>query len=155
MRVETLTDADWRAWRDLRLEALQDTPIGYGELYADAVLRSDEEWEHRLNTPRPPGMRVMAYDGDRALGMAGGFVGDEGLPVLYGVYVRPEARGGAVLAALVEAVAAWAAPAALVLDVHEDNHRARRAYEKLGFALTGERTAGGGIDGRDLQRMAR
>lgn len=153
MRVEPVSDEDWRAWRDLRLEALADTPIGFGELYADALLLSDAEWEERINHPRNPGMRVMAYDGDEAVGMAGGFVNNDALPVLFAVYVRPAARGGEVLRLLVDAVAAWAAPATLVLDVHEDNARAHRAYVKLGFVETGERTPGGGIDGRDLLRM--
>jgi GNAT superfamily N-acetyltransferase len=152
VRVEVLTPADWRRWRDLRLEALQDTPIGYGELYADAALLPDDEWRARATRP---GVKAIAYDGDDPVGMAGGFVGEDGSPVLFGVYVRPAARGGPVLAALVDAVAGWAAPAALVLEVHEDNHRARRAYEKLGFALTGGRRAGAGIDGGDLLAMAR
>jgi GNAT superfamily N-acetyltransferase len=153
VRVEVSTDADWRVWRDLRLEALADTPIGFAELHADAVLRSDEEWEDRINHPPSPGMRVIAYDDDRPVGMAGGFVNDEGVPILFGVYVQPASRGGAVLAALVEVVAGWAAPEPLTLSVHVDNVRARRAYEKLGFALTGKTTLGGGIDGGDLLRM--
>jgi RimJ/RimL family protein N-acetyltransferase len=152
LRVDVLTPEGWRSWRDLRLEALQDTPIGYGELYADAVLLTDEEWQGRGSRP---GVKVIAYDGDDPVGMAGGFVGEDGSPVLFGVYVRPAARGGGVLSALVDAVAAWAAPAELVLEVHVDNHRARRAYEKLGFALTGARRVGAGIDGGDLLRMAR
>jgi GNAT superfamily N-acetyltransferase len=153
VRVEVLSDpSDWRRWRDLRLEALADTPIGFGELHADAVRLSDEEWQARWARR---GFRAMAYDGDDPVGMAGGFVSEDGVPILFGVYVRPAARGRGVLAALVDAVSAWAAPEPLTLDVHEDNHRARRAYEKLGFALTGETTPGGGIDGRDLQRMRR
>jgi RimJ/RimL family protein N-acetyltransferase len=152
LRVDVLTPEDWRRWRDLRLEALQDTPIGYGELHADAVLLTDEEWRARGSRP---GIKAIAYDGDDPVGMAGGFVGEDGSPVLFGVYVRPAARGGGVLAALVDAVAAWAAPLELVLEVHEDNHRACRAYEKLGFALTGERREGAGIDGRALLRMTR
>ena len=152
MRVDVLTPADWRAWRDLRLEALQDTPIGYGELYADALLLSDDEWRERA---RRPGLKAIAYDGDDPVGMAGGFVDPEGRPLLFGVYVRPGARGGGVLAALVDVVAAWAAPVPLVLEVHADNERARRAYDKLGFALTGARRVGAGVDGGDLLEMAR
>jgi RimJ/RimL family protein N-acetyltransferase len=150
VRVELLGVDDWRAWRDLRLEALADTPIGFAELYADAALLSDEEWRTRWTRP---GVRFLAYDGDEPVGMAGGFLDDAGRPVLFGVYVRPAVRGQGVLATLVEAVAAWAAPERLVLDVHEDNERAHRAYLKLGFVDTGERTVGGGIDGRDLLGM--
>jgi GNAT superfamily N-acetyltransferase len=150
VRVDVLGPDDWQRWRELRLEALADTPIGFAEYHADALKLTDEEWRTRWSRP---GLRVMAYDGRVPLGMAGGFRDSDGLPVLFGVYVRPEVRGGEVLAALVEAVALWAAPEPLTLDVHVDNVRARRAYEKLGFAITGETTPGGGIDGRDLLRM--
>jgi GNAT superfamily N-acetyltransferase len=156
VRVELLTPADWRAWRKLRLEALLDTPIGYGELHADAVLRPDEEWQERMGRP---GLRLMAYDseggeGGVPVGMAGGFH-DESRPVLFGVYVRPGSRGGGVLGALVDVVEAWAAPDAVELDVHVANARAHAAYLKLGFAVTGHVTVGGGIDGRDLVRLRR
>lgn len=150
--VEVQRPEDWRAWRDLRLEALKDTPIGFGELHADALLRTDEQWQERMGWP---GVRLLAYQDEVVVGMAGGFHDPEGIPALVGVYVRPAARGQGVLAVLVDLVAAWAAPNRLTLDVHEDNHRARAAYLKLGFVETGERTVGGGIDGRDLVHMLR
>jgi GNAT superfamily N-acetyltransferase len=152
VRVEDVGPAQWRPWRDLRLEALADTPIGFMETYTDALTVSDEEWQERMGRP---GLRVLAYDGDRAVGMGGGFRNEAGEPVLFAVYVTPSARGGGVLEALVERVAAWAAPDELVLEVHAENARARAAYARLGFVATGETTPGGGIDGGDLLRMAR
>ena len=152
MLVRELGSEDWRAWRELRLEGLADTPIGFGELHADALALPDEEWQARWARP---GFRVIAYDGSDPLGMAGGFRDEAGEAVLFGVYVRPAARGRGVLAALVDAVQQWAAPDPLRLDVHEDNGRARRAYEKLGFVPSGRTTEGGGIDGRDLHGMVR
>jgi RimJ/RimL family protein N-acetyltransferase len=149
MRVEAMRPDDWRTWRDLRLEALQDTPIGFGRTYEEERRFTEEQW--RAGGPRP-GQRFIAYDGDEPVGIAGGFLDEDDQPVLFGVYVRPGHRGGGVLPALVTAVQGWA-PAPLVLHVHEDNHRARRAYEKLGFVLTGEISPGEGIDGRDLQQM--
>jgi GNAT superfamily N-acetyltransferase len=144
--------ASWREWKPMRLEALLDTPIGFGELHADAAAATDEQW--RVRWARP-GLRVLAYRAQDPVGMAGGFRNEAGEPVLFGVYVRPAARGQGVLAALVDAVAAWAAPDPLVLDVHEDNHRAHAAYLALGFVDTGRRLVGGGIDGRDLLNMRR
>ena len=155
MRVEKLEADDWRVWRDLRLEGLQDTPIGFLETYEESVGRSDEEWRSRIASPPRPGIHVAAYDGDRPVGIAGGFRDPGGTPILFGVYVTPTARGGEVLAALVERVAAWAAPDPLVLEVHEDNPRAHRAYVKLGFVETGEVKADGGLDGSALLRMRR
>ena len=152
MRVEVATD--WRAWRELRLEALADTPIGFGELHADAVARSDEEWAHRWATQNS-GPRLLAYEGDAVVGMAGGFVHEDGRRVLFGVYVRPSARGRGVLDALVDRVQGWAAPHPLHLDVHVDNAPARAKYERTGWTYDGRVTPGGGIDGRDLLGMVR
>ncbi len=147
-----LAPEQWRYWRDLRLEGLQDTPIGFGELLADALLKSDEDWRA---VPHRPGLQLLAWDGDRPVGMAGGFHREDGTPVLYAVFVTPVWRGRGVLDALVDHVAAWCAPDALHLDVHEDNAHAHAAYLRLGFVETGVRTAGGGIDGRDLVGMVR
>ncbi len=143
---------DWQTWRAIRLEALADTPIGFGELHADALARTDEEWQERWRT-QTSGPRLLAFAGDRVVGMAGGYVPEDGRHVLVAVYVRPGARGQGVLDALVAAVAAWAAPDDLHLDVHVDNAPARRAYERLGWAYNGSVTPGGGIDGRDLVGM--
>jgi hypothetical protein len=79
VRVEVVTD--WRTWKPMRLEALADTPIGFGELHADAAAMTDEEWETRWARP---GLRLLAYDGEEPLGMAGGFVREDGIKVLFG-----------------------------------------------------------------------
>jgi GNAT superfamily N-acetyltransferase len=138
----------------MRLEALADTPIGFGELHADAAARTDEEWEHRWTTQHE-GVRLLALEGDEPLGMAGGFTHDDGRKILFGVYVRPGVRGRGVLEALVDRVQEWAAPSPLHLDVHVDNGPARAAYRRLGFVEDGRVTAGGGIDGGDLLGMVR
>jgi GNAT superfamily N-acetyltransferase len=150
VRVEAVTG--WAEWKPLRLEALADTPIGFGELHADAAVLSDDEWETRWTRP---GLRLLAYDGDEPVGMAGGFVHEDGRKIIFGVYVRPAARGQGVLEALVDRVQQWAAPDPLHLDVHVDNGRARSAYLRLGFVEDGRVTPGGGIDGRDLLGMVR
>jgi GNAT superfamily N-acetyltransferase len=150
VRVEECTD--WRTWKPLRLEALADTPIGFGELHADAAALPDAQWAARWARP---GLRLIGYDGTQPVGMAGGFVREARGHVLFGVYVRPAARGRGVLEALVDRVQAWAAPEPLHLDVHVDNGPARAAYRRLGFVEDGSVTVGGGIDGRDLLGMAR
>ena len=64
--------------------------------------------------------------------------------MVFAVYVTPAYRGGKVLAELIDAVADWSRAAGrdeLMLEVVVGNGRAVRAYEKLGFADTGERVA--------------
>jgi GNAT superfamily N-acetyltransferase len=139
----------------MRLEALADTPIGFGELHADALARPDEVWAERW-VVQSSGPRFLAYSDDgEPLGMAGGFVHEDGRRILFGVYVRPSARGQGVLDALVDRVQAWAAPEPLHLDVHVDNAPARAKYERTGWTYDGRVTPGGGIDGGDLLGMVR
>jgi GNAT superfamily N-acetyltransferase len=71
------------------------------------------------------------------------FLSEEGDAWLAGVYVAPAHRATGLLSRLVAPCIAWArergAPQ-LLLEVHEDNPRARIAYERLGFAAIGETT---------------
>ena len=62
--------------------------------------------------------------------------------MLAAVYVTPACRGRGLLDAMVEQVAAWARERScprLRLLVHETNGPAQRAYERLGFVVTGHR----------------
>jgi len=136
VRVAPVGPQDWALWRELRLEALRDTPIGFGERYAEAVRRTEEQW--RAVVARP-GLYLLAHDGQGPVAMAGGFLDPQDRPTLFAVYVRPRARGRRVLDPLVEQVERWAAPSRLRLEVHEDNGRAASAYARLGFVATGVR----------------
>ena len=126
---------DWQAWRALRLEALEDTPIGFLETLEAARAKDEAAWRQRMaEVP----LSVLAEVDAQPVAMSSGFLVD-GRPVLGAVYVTPDARGQGLLAELVDAVAGWAGAHgdALVLEVHEDNARARAAYRRLGFTETG------------------
>jgi GNAT superfamily N-acetyltransferase len=148
--VRVVGPEDWQLWKELRLEGLLDTPIGFGRTHAEELAKPDAAWQESMSWP---GLRVMAFEHDEPVGMAGGFRRENGVPVLFAVYVRPAARGRGVLGLLVDSVLAWAAPDALQLDVHEDNARAHAAYLTLGFVDTGAVRVGEGIDGKDLIEM--
>ena len=130
---------DWAAWRELRLEALHDTPLGFVETVEQALAKDEQGWRRRM-TDVP--LSVLALDGPRPVAMSSGFLID-GRPFLGAVYVTPERRGQGLLARLVEPVAQWArglGAGELVLEVHEDNLRAQAAYARLGFVRTGATT---------------
>ena len=137
MRVEVAGPDDWAQWRDLRLQALRDTPIGFVETVETALAKDEAAWRRRM-TEVP--LSLLAREGDQPFGMTSGFVLDN-RPFLGAVYVAPSARGAGLLARLVEPVVTWARPLAdrLWLEVHEDNPRAIAAYVRLGFIATGER----------------
>ena len=147
--VRVVGPDDWYAWRTLRTEALRDTPLGFVETLEQALGKDAEAWRRRMaEVP----LSVLAGADGRPVGMASGFLVD-GRPFLGAVYVTPTWRGSGLLAGLVEPVEQWARGLGadeLVLEVHEDNRRAQRAYEKLGFVATGATTpyplAPGGLE---------
>ena len=132
---------DWSRLKALRLEALADTPIGFLETLEQAQQHDDRLWRERAARGAEGGesFQVLALDGDRPVATCVSFVRD-GTAWLGAVYVSAAARGDGLLARMVQPCADWArgqGRSALLLEVHEDNLRARRAYEKLGFAPTG------------------
>ncbi|WP_424463575.1 N-acetyltransferase family protein [Pseudoclavibacter helvolus] len=142
--IRATTPDDWRKVRALRLEMLQDTPLAYTETLQEAFGHSEAEWRRR-------GARGDAADGISLVAVLsdGNWVGtmgcvsfrDEPWPMLVSVYVAEEyrGRGVGVTDALLAEVEAWAGSRAsgLMLHVHEDNARARSAYERRGFVATG------------------
>ena len=139
--VRRITVEDWEQVRALRLEALADTPIAYLETVEDARAKDDASLRARAARGAPGGdsFQVLALAGERPVGTSVSFTSDE-RAWLAAVYVSPAFRRTGLLARLVEPCAAWARDQGrdeLLLEVHEDNPRARAAYARLGFVETG------------------
>ncbi|MCU1571061.1 MAG: family N-acetyltransferase [Naasia sp.] len=135
---------DWPQVKALRLEMLADTPLAYLETLDSARDHADDFWRRRAAGGwGEQGINLVAIAADgRWLGTMACRIFDGAVePYLVGVYVAPAARGAAagVTDALLTAIEEWASTMAsgLLLDVHEDNAAARRAYAKRGFVETG------------------
>lgn len=127
----------------LRLEMLADAPLAYLDTLDRAVARGLREYDHRVRTwVTEPDRALFVAERDHALVGHLGAVDELGYTGLVMAYVTPAARGQGVLKGLVDAAAEWSRHAGgqkLLLEVMERNHRAIRAYEKLGFTATGNR----------------
>ena len=141
VRVERVTPAVWRTYRDLRLAALIDSPRAFWETYARAAARTDAQWRERCGPHAPA--TWLALDGDRPVGTVG-LWHDPDQPadavVLVGMWVATVARGTDVARRLVEAALAEAVTSGfgrVVLDVAHENTRAGAFYARLGFTPTG------------------
>jgi GNAT superfamily N-acetyltransferase len=141
--VRPAVEADWRAYRAIRLEMLEDTPIAFLETLEAARAHPEEHWRRRAANGSASSELFGAVTPDgRWLGTMGGFHAVSSPdPHLVGVYVTPSHRGPehGVADALLDAVIAWARRRSdrLLLEVHERNLPAIRYYERHGFAFTG------------------
>ena len=141
--VRRIRGRDWQQLRALRLEALGDTPLAFLELHAEAALRDDGSWRRRAEgsaTGSDSAMFVASEASGEWIGMLGVYRDTPDEAQVVSVYVAPRARGHGVLDALLDQAQQWARSVGLDrlrLLVHEDNSRARTAYERLGFTPTG------------------
>jgi GNAT superfamily N-acetyltransferase len=143
--------------RSIRLEALDDPAAGIAflETREQAAAHPDAFWQERTAGAALGGStaQFIAEAGRDWVGTLTVLIREvgaldylgrpavEGHALVVAVYVRPSHRGRGVLDALMDAAAAWARDAGrptLALDVHQDNARAQRAYERLGFVRTGQ-----------------
>ena len=137
--VRRLFSEDAALFREIRLEGLRRDP----DAFASTI---EEEGEKPLKffVERLAASAVFAaFRGAELLGVAGFYIqpgpkhAHKGM--LWGMYVRPQARGAGVGAMLVEAVIehARAHVELIELSVISENAAARRLYERFGFEQYG------------------
>lgn len=130
--LETRAQADARPaafWQERAAAA------ALSEATAQFIAEAGRDWVGTLTVLRPEPGSIDYFGRPARAGRA----------LVVAVYVRPSHRGGGAIDALMHAAAQWAIAAGereLQLDVHQDNPRARHAYERLGFVATGRSSVG-------------
>jgi GNAT superfamily N-acetyltransferase len=131
----------WQAMRDIRLAALRDAPDAFASTYEREAAFAEADWQRRI----AGGGNFLAYApelGTAPAGIVGGFPAAPGTVELVSLWVRPHARGHGIGQVLIETVVGWAragSSSRVHLWVAENNHHARRLYERCGFSPTAER----------------
>ena len=129
--------------RDIRLQALSDSPSAFGSTYERELARTTADWRRWLSpgatfildAGEPRGIVACARDED-----------DTDVVDLMAMWVHPSLRGGPAADALVRSVLSWATDERareVRLRIARGNHRAQRCYERNGFSATGREMAGG------------
>jgi GNAT superfamily N-acetyltransferase len=141
VRIRRVVADEWQRWRDFRFEMFQEAPYAFGTTYAEAKARPDSDWQERTALLATSDHQVLflADEDGEWLASAGGYV-EDGVPNVFGVWTRPDARGRGYADACVRSVVEWArrrGDAEIRLWVTETNDPAKRVYERLGFAPTG------------------
>ncbi len=143
LEIRRVRDDDWRALRDVRIAALADAPDAFGTTHAQALERPSEwwiEWCAKSAGSETQAM-VLAWDGSRAVGMAGAYREDSGRWNVISMWVDPAARGRGIGQALLESAVGFArehGAGEIVLGVTDGNDAARTLYETYGFADNGD-----------------
>lgn len=150
-QVRRILADEWRLYRELRLEALKDSPLAFVEQYDDAVTRGDRYWQDRVerDATSPASSTFVAMHAGMFIGKASCFVEPEITKYVsahvVGVYVTPQFRGQPVAEALMVAVLRWAreqaAAVRIRLFVLDTNDRAAAFYRRVGFVPTGATVA--------------
>nr|WP_180128416.1 MULTISPECIES: GNAT family N-acetyltransferase [unclassified Acinetobacter] len=71
--IRPTIESDWEILKNLRLEALQDSPDAFTATYEKTKTHSESEWRDRA-AQKTPCQFLLAFDGIRAVGMAGGII---------------------------------------------------------------------------------
>ena len=135
IQIRRLTPADAVSYREIRLAGLKCSPEAFGSTFETESAQPLSNFSDRLSTSAVFG----AFRGAELLGIAG-FAVRKGVKeahkgLLWGMYVRPDARKGGVGRRLVEAVIDFARQRVelIQLSVVSDNEPAQRLYARLGF----------------------
>ena len=147
---------DWKHLRATRLAALQDAPEAFQSTYEGTVGFDEDEWRRRAEGHAA----FLAFAGADPVGLAIGYQDGDTRPGsrdLVSMWVSPTARGQGVARQLIDAVAGWARAEGadeLHLWVVLGNAGARAAYDRAGFAATGDQQPVSDADHRIEERMA-
>lgn len=151
VEIRRIRASEWRAYRELRLEALKDSPLAFVEQYDDSLTKPDRFWQDRVERAAtdPASATFVAARGEKFVAKATGIVEqdvtDHVSAIIVGVYASPECRGTGIAEAVLTAVVRWAREdchaGRIRLHVLDTNDRAAAFYRRIGFVPTGETIA--------------
>lgn len=136
------TPADAIPFRELRLGALQDSPVAFSADYQRSLSHPPKYWEDMLTMHADESTIFLSKHENDLIGMTG--IARGGSPktrhgaTVWGVYVSPEWRGFHIAEELISSCLAWAKRRKIViakLGVAAINTSAIRCYERCGFKI--------------------
>ena len=142
--IRDATPADAMPFRELRLEALQDSPTAFSADYQKNLDHPAKYWEDRLTMEEDEATIFLAEHEGKLIGMTG--IARAGSPKtrhgawIWGVYVTPDWRGLRIAEELINSCSAWAKARKILLvklGVAATNKSAVRCYERCGFSTYG------------------
>jgi ribosomal protein S18 acetylase RimI-like enzyme len=146
IEIVELPVEEWRAYRQLRLEALQESPQAFGSSYKDQLEKPDSFWQSRLEEAAngEKSWLLFARVGDQPVGMIGAFLGGIENPeasdqaFIIAMYVTPAWRGRSISRLLMHAILSTLKDHdihTVRLGVNVEQTVALHLYERFGFSV--------------------
>jgi ribosomal protein S18 acetylase RimI-like enzyme len=140
--VRILSTREWQLMRDLRIEAVRDSPDAFQPTLAEVLAEPDGYWRRLTESLGHPDNDLLIathpLHGDR--GTTYVRVDADGVGHIGAMWVAPELRGRGLGQMLFAAALEWhqnAGRHTVELSVTEGNAPAQRLYQRNGFVLTG------------------
>lgn len=142
--IRAILPEDAWIYREVRLQALQESPTAFGSTYAEESKLTDPEWVNRAKScSEPDAIGFLAFDGEVPCGIIRGTPDEQSEQIgwLVSMWVAPAQRRLGLGSRLVEQIIQWGKDRGLQglkLDVTSTNTPAIRLYESCGFKPTGQ-----------------
>jgi len=145
--VRRIRSDEWTILREIRIEALADSPGAFSTTLEDALGFPNSVWQDRADKGAMGGSQatMLAFEDGAVVGMAVGLLRphiSRHVAPIVSVYVSSTVRRRGIGERLMDAVEAWAHRNGAIttsLWVAEGNVAARRFYEERGYELTKDR----------------
>lgn len=140
LAVRLTVEEDWGILKTVRLASLLDSPDAFAITYAIAEKYSESQWRDRASH-KMQYQYILAIQGTRAVGIAGGTFNAKLEFNLIAMWVNPEFRGSGIADLLISTIKNLAVSKGhtrIVLSVSPDNSRAVSLYSRHGFIFIPE-----------------
>jgi len=135
---------DATLFREIRLQALKDSPEAFGSTYEQALERDTDSWQDQIQSTVSSINRntQFCFKDDECIGIAALYREDRAdTGDIIMMWVSPQARGTDAAALLIKNLISWASEVGMsevLLNVTDTNMRAIQFYMNCGFASTGK-----------------
>lgn len=139
MDIKLLTKNEWLSWKNIRLEALKNTPEAFGSSFEEESNLLDKDFQQTFIKNNVFG----AFKNDELIGCAAfsclHTLKTKHRGILWGMYIKPEYRGEGVADNLLNTVILFAKSKVIQLHLTcvANNNHAVKFYQRNGFEICG------------------